>query len=91
MAGEFIEILNQVVQAQKAAEANLIKHREETAATRSLMNTARMMENNPTLLRLKELEALEKVADRIDHISVYGGLEGVMQNLVTLTDKRAGK
>ncbi|WP_428244220.1 slipin family protein [Gynuella sp.] len=85
LPGDMKDILNQVVQAQKTAEANLIRRREETAATRSLHNTAKMIEGNPVLLRLKELEALEKVADRIGHLTVYGGLEGVMNGLVSLT------
>ncbi|MDH2431434.1 slipin family protein [Pokkaliibacter sp. MBI-7] len=84
LPGEMKDILNQVVQAEKAAEANLIKRREETAATRSLHNTAKMLENNPVLLRLKELEALERVAERINHLNVYGGLDQVMNGLVTL-------
>lgn len=50
----------------------MIRRREETAATRSLLNTAKVMENNPAL-RLKELETLERVAERIDKISVFGG------------------
>lgn len=91
LPGEMKEILNQVVQAQKAAEANLIKRREETAATRSLSNTAKMMENNAVLMRLKELETLEKVADRIGHISVYGGLDSVMNDLVRLSQTAPGK
>lgn len=91
LPGEMKEILNQVVQAQKAAEANLIKRREETAATRSLSNTAKMMENNAVLVRLKELETLEKVADRIGHISVYGGLDSVMNDLVRLSQAAPGK
>jgi hypothetical protein len=33
------EILNRVVEAEKVARANLIKRPEETAATRSLLNT----------------------------------------------------
>ena len=45
--------LNRVVEAEKAAQANLIRRREETAATRSALNTARLMDENPTLLRLK--------------------------------------
>lgn len=85
LPGEMKDILNQVVQAQKAAEANLIKRREETAATRSLSNTAKMMENNATLLRLKELETLEKVVERVEHISVFGGLDSVMNDLVKLS------
>ena len=86
LPGEMKTILNQVVEAEKMAQANLIRRREETAATRSLLNTARLMEENPTLLRLKELEALEKVVEKVDKITVYNGLEGVLKNMVpTLT------
>ncbi|WMS88910.1 slipin family protein [Pleionea litopenaei] len=84
LPGEMKAILNQVVEAQKAAEANVIKRREETSATRSLHNTAKVMENNPTLMRLKELEALEKIADRIENLTVYGGLEGLMNGVVKI-------
>ena len=91
LPGEMKAILNQVVEAEKAAEANLIRRREETAATRSLHNTARMMERNPTLLRLKELEALERVTDRVGNLTVFGGLEGVLQDMVRLrADGRFG-
>ena len=55
LPGEMKTILNQVVEAEKVAQANLIRRREETAATRSLLNTARLMDENPTLLRMKEL------------------------------------
>jgi len=89
LPGEMKEILNQVVQAQKESEANLIKRREETQAMRSLHNTAKLMENNPTLLRLKELEALERITTRIDKISVYGGLDSVLTDLVTLAPGKA--
>ena len=60
------------------------RRREETAATRSLLNTARVMEENPTALRLKELETLEKVTEKIDKISVYGGLDGVLKGLINI-------
>jgi regulator of protease activity HflC (stomatin/prohibitin superfamily) len=82
LPGEMKTILNQVVEAEKVAQANLIRRREETAATRSLLNTARLMEENPTLLRLKELETLEKVTEKVGSLTVYGGLEGVLMNLV---------
>lgn len=84
LPGDMKEILNQVVEAQKEAEANLIRRREETQAMRSLHNTAKVMENNPVLMRLKELEALERVTQRINNLSVYGGLDGVMNELVKL-------
>ena len=56
LPGDIRDILNQVVTAEKQAQANLIRRREETAATRALLNTAKLMEDNPLLVRLKELE-----------------------------------
>lgn len=82
LPGEMKTILNKVVEAQKEAESNLIKRREETQAMRSLHNTAKMMEGNPVLLRMKELEALERVTERVDKITVYGGLDGILKDLV---------
>lgn len=43
--------------------------------------------NVGTLLRLKELEALEKVTEKVDKLTVFGGLEGVMQDVVKLNAK----
>ena len=84
LPGEMKEILNRVVEAEKVAQANLIKRREETAATPSLLNTARLMDENPTLLRLKELETLEKVTEKVDKLTVFGGLEGVLKDVVRI-------
>jgi regulator of protease activity HflC (stomatin/prohibitin superfamily) len=81
LPGDMKTILAQVVQAEKSAQANSIRRREETSATRSLLNTAKVMEDNPVALRLKELETLERVAERIDKISVFGGLDGVLNAL----------
>ncbi len=85
LPGDMKSILNQVVEAQKSAEANLIKRREETQATRSLHNTAKVMEGNATLMRLKELEVLERITGKIDKMTVYNGLEGVMKDMVKIT------
>jgi regulator of protease activity HflC (stomatin/prohibitin superfamily) len=84
LPGEMKLILAQVVEAEKSAQANVIRRREETAATRSLLNTAKLMEDNPIALRMKELETLERVAERIDKISVFGGLDQVLNGLVKL-------
>ncbi|MDD9339318.1 MAG: slipin family protein [Providencia heimbachae] len=84
LPGDMRAILSQVVEAEKSAQANVIRRREETAATRSLLNTAKVMENNPVALRLKELETLENIAHRIDQISVYGGLDQVLNGLVKI-------
>lgn len=73
LPGEMKEIMNQVLVAEKKAQANTIMRREETAATRSLLNTAKLMEDNPMLFKLKEMEYVEKIAERINSISVSGG------------------
>lgn len=86
LPGDMKDILNQVVAAEKTAQANNIKRREETAATRSLLNTAKLMSDNPVLVRLKELEALEKVTAKVDRITVFGGMDGVMKDLVKIGD-----
>ncbi|HCO8568628.1 SPFH domain-containing protein [Escherichia coli] len=84
LPGDMKNILAQLVEVEKSAQANVIRRREETAATRSLLNTAKVMENNPVALRLKELETLERVAERIDNISVFGGLDQVLHGLVNI-------
>jgi regulator of protease activity HflC (stomatin/prohibitin superfamily) len=63
LPGDIRELVNKVVEAERIAKANLIRRQEETAATRSLLNTAKLMEDNPLLLRLKELESLERLVE----------------------------
>ncbi len=73
LPGDMKEILNQVLIAEKKAQANVIMRREETASTRSLMNTAKLMENNEMLYKLKEMEYVEKIAENIGTLSLSGG------------------
>lgn len=72
LTGEMKEIMNQVLIAEKKAQANSIMRREETASTRSLLNTAKLMEENEVLWKLKEMEYMEKIADKIGDITVSG-------------------
>jgi len=73
LPGDMKEIMNQVLMAQKKAQANIITRREETASTRSLLNTAKLMEENSMLFKLKEMEYVEKIADKINTITLSGG------------------
>ena len=79
LTGEMKDIMNQVLVAQKKAQANVITRREETAATRSLLNTAKLMEENDMLFKLKEMEYVEKIADKIGEITVSGNGNVVTQ------------
>jgi len=83
LPGEMKELMNKVTEAKKAAEANLIVRREEIAAARSQANTARILESNPTLMRLRELEVLEKVAAK-SQLSVVVGDKGLTDRVVKL-------
>ncbi|HRF82395.1 MAG TPA: slipin family protein [Flavobacteriales bacterium] len=72
LPGDMKEIMNQVLIAQKKAEANTIMRREETASTRSLLNTAKLMEENAMLFKLKEMEYVEKIAEKVNTLSISG-------------------
>lgn len=77
LPGEMKTLLNRVIEAEKEAAANVILRREETAATRSLANTAKVMAENPILLRLKELESLKEIAASIKEVRVVVGADGL--------------
>lgn len=79
LPGEIKDIMNQVLVAEKKAQANIITRREETASTRSLLNTAKLMESNEMLFKLKEMEYVEKIAEKIGEITVSGGSKVVDQ------------
>lgn len=72
LPGDMKEIMNQVLIAHKKAQANVITRREETASTRSMLNTAKLMEDNTMLFKLKEMEYVEKIAEKIGEITVAG-------------------
>ncbi len=73
LPGDIKEIMNQVLVAEKKAQANTIMRREETASTRSLLNTAKLMADNDMLFKLKEMEYMEKIAERVGEITINGG------------------
>jgi regulator of protease activity HflC (stomatin/prohibitin superfamily) len=79
LPGEIRSIMNTVLVAEKKAQANVITRREEVASTRSLLNTAKLMDENQTLYKLKELEYLEKICDNVGSISVTGGTDLLTQ------------
>ena len=86
LPGEMKDLMNKVTEAKKAAEANLISRREETAAIRSQANTAKLLADNPTLMRLRELEVLEKIASAGQLKVVLGesGNAGLAERVVNL-------
>lgn len=86
LPGEVRDIMNTVLIAEKRAQANVITRREEVASTRSLLNTARLMEENATLYKLKELEYIERICEKVGNINISGG-----DMLAQLTSVLCGK
>ncbi len=72
LPGEIREIMNTVLIAEKQAQAKVIARREEVASTRSLLNTAKMMEENQTLYKLKEMEFVERICENVGNITLNG-------------------
>lgn len=72
LPGEIRDIMNTVLLAEKQAQANVITRREEVASTRSLLNTARLLDENVTLRRLKELEYVERICEKVGSINIAG-------------------
>jgi regulator of protease activity HflC (stomatin/prohibitin superfamily) len=83
LPGDMKDLMNKVTEAKKAAEANLISRREEVAAMRSQANTAKLLADNPTLMRLRELEVLEKIAST-GNLNVVLGEKGLADRVVNL-------
>ena len=83
LPGEIREIMNTVLIAEKQAQANVIARREEVASTRSLLNTAKLMDENKTLYKLKELEYVERICENVGSISL-GGSGSVLSQLTAI-------
>ncbi len=83
LPGEIRDIMNTVLVAEKRAQANVITRREEVASTRSLLNTAKLMDENQTLYKLKELEYLEKICENVGNITVNGNTD-LLSQLTTI-------
>ncbi|MEM0965456.1 MAG: slipin family protein [Verrucomicrobiota bacterium] len=84
LPGDMKELLNQVIEAEKAAQANNIKRREETAAMRSQLNSAKLIEQNPTLMRLRELESVEKITEKANLQIFVGDGQELSKRIVKL-------
>jgi len=79
LPGEIRDIMNTVLIAEKRAQANVITRREEVASTRSLLNTAKLMDENQTLYKLKELEFVERICENVGNINLNGNGDALSQ------------
>ena len=90
MPASIRDMMLKTVEAEKSAQASLIKAREEVAAARARANAAKLIAENPAVLRLKELETLAEIAKSPGNTIVFAGgadWRGIAASLVqTATD-----
>lgn len=82
MCGAFLSVRRVCTHVQLVALQDVVQRREETITMRSLLNTDKVMEDNPMMLRLKELKALEAIAGKVDHLTVHDGTQGRLRKVI---------
>ena len=63
------------MEADIKGKANLVAARHEIAAARARANTARLLQENPNLARMQEIEMLNNLASKSGNVIVLPGLE----------------
>ena len=86
LPNEIRDIMNTVLIAEKKAEASIISQKADVASTKTLMDTARMMEDSKALSHLKELEYLEKISENVESITLNGN-EDILTQLSKIVSK----
>ena len=75
LPGAVRSVFLQETEAELKGRANLVAARHEVAAARARANTARLLQENPHLLRLQELELLASLASKSGNVIVIPGLD----------------
>lgn len=78
LPGSVQRVFLQEVEADRAGRAALVAARHETAAARTKANTAKIMHENPLIMRLQELETLIQMANKEGNVLIIPGLENLL-------------
>ncbi|WP_337175219.1 slipin family protein [Paludisphaera sp.] len=75
LPGTVRAVFLQEVEADLKGRAGLAAARHEVAAARARANTAKLVQENPIMLRLQELETLSQLASKSGNVVVIPGLD----------------
>jgi regulator of protease activity HflC (stomatin/prohibitin superfamily) len=67
----------QEVEAEHKGRASLVAARHEVAAARARANTAKLLQENPHMMRLHELETLAQLASKSGNVLIIPGLQAL--------------
>ncbi|NLX99199.1 MAG: slipin family protein [Rhodopirellula sp.] len=78
LPGSVRNVFLQEIEAELKGRASLVAARHEVAAARARANTARLLQENPHLVRMQELELLASLASKSGNVIVIPGLDRVL-------------
>jgi regulator of protease activity HflC (stomatin/prohibitin superfamily) len=78
LPGTVRAVFLQEVEADLKGRAALAAARHEVAAARARSNTAKLIQENPQLLRLQELETLAQLASKSGNVLIIPGLHALL-------------
>lgn len=78
LPGAVRAVFMQEVEAELKGRAGLTAARHEVAAARARANTAKLIHENPVLIRLQELETLAQLASKSGNVLIIPGLQGLL-------------
>jgi regulator of protease activity HflC (stomatin/prohibitin superfamily) len=77
LPGPVRAVFLQEVEAEHKGRASLVAARHEVAAARARTNTAKLLQENPHLLRLQELETLAQLASKAGNVLILPSLQSL--------------
>lgn len=78
LPGPVRAVFLQEVEADLKGRASLVAARHEVAAARARANTAKLLQENPHILRLQELETLAQLASKAGNVLILPGLDSLL-------------
>jgi len=78
LPGTVRAVFLQEVEADLKGRASLVAARHEVAAARARANTAKLLQENPNILRLQELETLAQLASKSGNVLIIPGLHSLL-------------
>lgn len=83
LPGSVRDILMKEVEAERIGRAELVKARHEVASARARANTAKILSENPHVMRLQELDALIKLASKNGNVVMLPDLASLFVRKMT--------
>jgi regulator of protease activity HflC (stomatin/prohibitin superfamily) len=77
LPGAVRNVFLQEVEADLKGRASLVAARHEIAAARARANTAKLLQENPHILRMQELETLAQLASKSGNVLIIPGLQSL--------------